>query len=235
MKKACLYILAAVTVANLVGACKKKEVTPDLGYGYFPGKRGHYTIYQVDSVFYNNFTFTIDSFSFQLKEVMESEIFDNTGRKTRRIERYIRKTEADPWTIKDVWTANLTNIHAEKTEENVKFVKLAFPVKLATTWNGNLYNTLGEQEYKYENVHQSFSLNGLSFDSTVTVVQMNDSSLVHKKYAIEIFAKNVGLVYKKFVDIKDEDSDIDFSKPFIQRVDVGYDYSYKLLEYGEIP
>lgn len=217
---------------GLFSSCKKETETVDVGYGYFPTAQKHYIIYQVDSAYYDTFNSEIDSFSYQVKEIIESEILDNAGRKTLRLERYIRDNANDSWEIKDVWVANKNNNNVEKTEENIKFVKLVFPVKESTKWNGNMYNTLGEQEYKYKDLHKSLSINGYTFDSTLTVVQIADSSLIEKKFQYEIYAKNVGMIYKKYVDVKDQSSEIDFSLPFSKRIDNGVDYSYTIIEYG---
>ena len=53
-------------------SCKKDKdiVVVDLGYNYFPDKKVTFVIYQVDSLFYNDFTSTIDTFQFQIKEKM---------------------------------------------------------------------------------------------------------------------------------------------------------------------
>lgn len=223
----CFFLL--LSLSN----CKKKDTNiPDVGYGYFPTTQKQYIIYQVDSAYYDTFNTEIDSFSYQVKEVIESEILDNAGRKTLRLERYYRKNANSAWQIKDVWVANKTNKNVEKTEENLKFIKLVFPVKEGTKWNGNIYNTLGAQEYKYKDLNKRMSMSGYDFDSTVTVLQIADSSLIEKKFQYEIFAKNIGMIYKKFVDVKDQSYEIDFSLTFNQRIDIGVDYSYKIIEYG---
>lgn len=230
MKNILIYIV--LFIAFFTWQCKKKEPVPDVGYEYFPTTQKLYAIYQVDSFFYDSFNFEIDSFSYQVKEIIESEIIDNSGRKTLRLERYYRANASAAWQIKDVWVANRTNSTAEKTEENIKFVKLAFPVKASTHWNGNIYNTLKEQDYTYEKINEPFSINNYSFDSTVTVIQIADSSLIEKKLQYEIYAKHVGMVYKKHIDVKDQSSEIDFSLPFDKRIDTGVDYTYRLIEYG---
>ena len=123
-------------------ACKKekKAEAVDLGYTYFPTEIGQYVIYQVDSISYNDFfnPVKIDTTHFQLKELVQSHFTDNEGRESDRLERYVRKNDSLPWVLRDVWYQTRTSTKAEKVEENVRFVKLIFPVEVNQKWNGNL-------------------------------------------------------------------------------------------------
>ncbi len=216
-------------------SCRKeteiKQV--DIGYKYFPLVAGNYIIYKVDSFYYNDFTFSIDTFNFDLKEKVTEIFKDNENRPTARIERFYRIDNTKEWTIKDVWYSNVTSSTAEKTEENQRFVKLIFPLTANAEWNGNRFNNLGSQEYKVTEINKPKLLNGISFDSTLTVLQMADSNLLEKKYAYEVYAKNVGLIYKRYIDIQDKDSVINFNVPLSERANSGVDYSYRIVEFGK--
>ena len=83
----------------------------------------------------------------------------------------------------------------------MRFVKLNFPVKSGKVWNVNALNSLGEQEVEYQEVHKPFSTGTLSFDSTITVVNTDPVNLISEFRNTEVFAMNVGLVYKRFVDV----------------------------------
>lgn len=232
-------------------SCKKDEDQPlDLGYRYFPDQVGHYVVYDVDSFFYNDFNvpLTIDTFKFQLKEKIQSTYSDNQGRPTQRLERYVRFYNPSipysslPWTLRDVWAANKTRTTAEKVEENVRFVKLAFAVDIDKTWNGNAQNTLGNETYSYEFVDLPRTIGGVVFDSVLQVNQKDQSSLIGKSFSIEKFAKRTGLVYKQEIMISSQpNSDwynstlypfgsdsiaAFFAKPILNRVTAGYQYSY---------
>lgn len=224
----------ALVISSLFFACQKDNSaasTIDIGYGYAPDKIGFYIVYDCDSIVYNSFTKKIDTFKFQTKEVIESNYTDNADRPTQRIERYRKnysKTipySAMAWTLKDVWAANKTNKSFERVEENERFVKLTFPVDKNNTWNGNAFNTMGEWNYKYVDAHVKRTLAGTNFDSTTQVVQINKETLIDKKYYVEIYAKNVGMIYKEIVDVK---SDSITSKPLLQRVSSGI-INYKAI------
>jgi hypothetical protein len=98
-----------------------------------------------------------------------------------------------------------------------------FPVDRNKTWDGNAYNTIGAWDYKLVDANIKRTIAGKGFDSTAQVLQINKINVIEKKYYMEIFAKNVGLVYKEVIDVTTSN---DLSKPFLQRVTGGV-ISYK--------
>jgi|SRR5665213_987400 len=185
----------------IINSCTKDKNTSingdPAGYGYFPIDTGHWVIYDYDSVALS--PFGNDSFHFLLQEYIRSTFLDNTGQTTERIERYEMQNDTSPWTIVNVWTANLHTNDAERVEDNVRFVKLAFPVQSSATWNGNAYNNINpEWDYTYTSIDQPLTIGSLSFDSTLTVLQVNNTNLVQQQYGIEQYAKGVGMIYKEF-------------------------------------
>ena len=194
-----------------------------MGYKYFPVNVGHWVVYSVDSISYDDFTGNIDSFHFQIKEKIESVFYDNEGRETQRLERYKRNSDTSQWVIKDVWVINLTKATAEKTEENIRLVKLVFPPSKNVEWDGNLYNYNGPQTYKYMSLYSPYSINNITFDSTIIVLQKQEATLISEKQEIEVYASHVGMVYKKYVDLTKEPTGV---------ITKGVDYTYTLISFG---
>lgn len=203
----CLLLLA-------FNACKKSQVEepPDMGYDYYPGRVGSYIIYDVDSIWYreklNNDTITL---KFQIKEKIDTIYTDNQGRPTLKIIRY-RKNFNDTipysqmsWEIQDVWAANITKTTAEVVEENLRYVKLIFPVKKNATWNGNAQNTLGQWDYKYSEKDAAASVGGNSFEKTLKVTQKYFLSAINKENYFERYAKGVGMIYRIIEDYDYQD------------------------------
>lgn len=224
LKKNILYYILAILL--ITAACNKdSSLEYDMGYNYYPINTGHWIIYQVDSISWNEFfDSSSDTFQYQIMEIIESEFIDNEGRTTARIERYKRNSDTNQWIIKDVWFANLTSSTAEKVEENIRYIKLKFPCKIDYEWNGNAYNELGEQTYTYEYTNDEYSINDLDFDSTVKVIQKNEMTLISRKYSSEVYAKNVGMIYKSFTNLKTEATG--------EIVD-GITYTYKVKSWGD--
>jgi hypothetical protein len=229
-----IHALLIFIVMVVLFSCKrdKETLSVDLGYEYFPSKKGNYVIYQVDSLFYNDFTSTIDTFHFQIKEIIADNFLDLSKQSTQRIERFYRKETNDVWVIKDVWFSNRTSNTAEKVEENIRFVKIVFPLKKGNEWNGNRFNSLGEQNYTLKQLNESFQLGNLNFDSIININQIADSNLIEKKIAFEIYAKHIGLVYKKDLNITDKDTVINYNLPLEKRANSGFDLTYKAITFG---
>jgi hypothetical protein len=225
-----LFLIALVS-------CKKDTQVLDVGYEYFPETIGKYVIYEGDSIIYDEEgNAPHDTIRFQVKEVIESIYTDNQGRPTMRIERY-KKMYNDtlpynnmPWILSDVWAANRTSTTAERVEENVRFIKLIFPVKEDQSWNGNAQNTLEEWPYEITSAHESETVNNLSFDSVAVVLQNDDENLVERKYGVEKYARDIGLIYKEYLVLDKQKKDsLDFP-PFDDTT--GIWYRLKVIGYG---
>lgn len=210
MKRALAGILFLSIMASGIFSCKKDGKVPDMGYNYFPDKPGRYVVYDVDSFFYDDFTGNIDTAKFQLKEKVESIFMDNQNRPAMRLERYVKYyNDSIPyslmnWTLRHVWMANKTSTTAEKVEENERYIKLAFPVKETQRWDGNAQNSLGEEEYQYYFYDQARIIGPMLFDSVLQVTQDDYTDFINKRYYIEKYARNVGLVYKQVIDIESQ-------------------------------
>lgn len=219
-----IAISLTLMVAAMMVSCEKSEGEPVyLGHDYFGYTPGKYLIYQVDSIFYDDFLGEVFQFSYQVKEVNREIFIDAQGLERMRLERFYRPNDTHSWQIKNVWTAYLEKSRATKTEENITYVKLIFPLKRNATWNGNLYNPKPEQNFRIISIHESFELANNIYDSTVTVLQRDFTTLIGQDYQYEVYANGVGMIRKKFVSL---DKEIDGT------IIRGVDYSYSLLEYG---
>lgn len=230
------YLLLIVIVLPALFSCKKdKDVSIDVGYGYFPNELGKYVIYDVDSIVHDDFKGKVDTFKFQIKEFIQSFYTDNSGRQTQRIERskriYNKSISYDliPWKLMDIWCANLTPTSAEKVEENQRFVKLTFAVEQDKMWNGNVLNTIGQQNYIYTETDVSKHVGANFFDSTLVVTQLDKENLIEKQYFVEMYAKNVGLVYKQIIDVK---SKTITNAYIMDRISSGIQYKMTINSFG---
>ncbi|CAN5355918.1 hypothetical protein BH09BAC5_BH09BAC5_12770 [soil metagenome] len=220
----------------LFHACKKDEKVPDAGYSYFPDNIGHWCIYEVDSTVYDDFNHDTVYYHYQIKEVIESYFTDNSGRKAMRVERYKRNYvdsipyENLPWNLSRVWTFTKTNSTAEKVEENERFVRLTFVPRFGKKWDGNEFNTIGNWNYEYESVDVPFSVNAMSFDSTCTIKQKDETNLLNRRYYIERYARNVGMIEKNVIDVFDDSLVIGI--PVVDRIYGGVIYNIKLVDWG---
>jgi hypothetical protein len=204
MQKAFWLIL--VLTVFLFSCSKEKEeyVEPYLGHDYAGLEVGKYVIYDVDSFFYDDFNGMIDSSFYQIKEVVDAEFTDLEGDEAFKIIRYRKESDTTGWVLIDVWQSKLITTNFQKVEENVRFVKLIFPINVNDTWNGNILNNEGEQTYTYTAVNQSENIGGNALSSVLTVLQFEEINLIEEKVFEEKYAKGIGMVYKKSVDLTKE-------------------------------
>ncbi|NMD01214.1 MAG: hypothetical protein GYA62_16030 [Bacteroidales bacterium] len=193
--------LVFITILTFVlfYACKEKEnVVPEpIDKSYYPMNVNDETIYFVEYINIDNPISLYDTQRYYLKERIESTYNDETGNPIYRIERYKRSDTLSNWDLIDVWLSQYYENQAHKVEENIRYVKLVFPVAKGLKWNGNAMNTLDAQTYEIDTLDKSWK----NFDSTLVVVQQNKQTLIDKYLDYERFAKHKGLVEKIFVHI----------------------------------
>lgn len=224
-------------------ACKKKtEEPPDLGYDYAPITLGKFVVYDVDSTIYDDFKMDTTYTKYRIKEKLEEVYIDNQGREAIKLVRYIKmynplvSYDNQVWTIKDVWNYTKTNTTLEVVEEDIRFTKLIFPVKVDALWNGNAQNTIGDWEYIYNYINRTENINGTIFNSVLLVVQKDDKSknAIHRQYFVEKYAKDVGLVYREIKDLYSNTIKLvnGAVMPVEQRVEKGVIYKQIYVTHG---
>lgn len=226
-------LLPVFFLAFLVYSCKKDKVVElSIDYSYFPSVTGSWIIYNIEEINIDVQSTTFDTSTYQIKEVVESLYMDTTGHETMRIERYSRPDEASPWVIKDVWTAQVNKVNAQKTEENIRYIKLVFPLTTGKTWDGNAYNVYNPENYEIVNIDRTENIGGLSLDSVLTVSQVYDSSLVSLKNNFEKYAKNIGLVQKHELYVYSIITNFNPTLPIMERITTCKYYNQVAVDYG---
>lgn len=238
------WALAATLVlvgSLLTASCSKEDdFVADFKYEYFPTDSGRYVIYDVDSIIFNSF-FTPplkDTTRFQVREVYQEVFVDGGGNRMRRIERYRRNDTIGNWGLTDVWYAGIINNQAIWVEENIRYLKLVFPPKTTSKWNGNQYITITQGieflegwQYGITALDIPQTINGITFDSTLTVVLANDTaSLIERITATETYAKGVGLIYKDWQWLKKQN----VVAQFPQGTEDGFIVRMRVKEYGNL-
>ena len=194
-----------IVLVSFFFSCKKDEVIHTEGpyYHYAPTDTGRWILYDVDSTFYSVFTNPrATRYKFQILERIDSTYIDSQGRPTQRLERFRRDSSGGPWHQEvTVWTSTLTLQRYERVEDNVRYVKLGFPIRANATWDGNDFNVQPEDIYEYDDVHVEYMLGTFNFDSTLIVKRGNPPNFIERKNGIEIFANHVGMIYKEFYNL----------------------------------
>lgn len=222
--------LIAIGLISFVSACKTENAKVDLGYEYYPAEPGMWVSYAVDSIWHHADA-TSDTAYYQIKERIDSVFTDDEGRSARRIERFYRTADDQPWLIKDIWMAAITPRMVEKVEENIRFVKLTFPVKNGAIWNGHSVNELGNWNFSYRDVGTAYSAGGTVFQETATVEQEGPINLIQQHKGTEVYARDVGMISKTLIYLE---TDINYtSNPVPANIYDGYELYYRYTAHGQ--
>lgn len=209
---------------------------------YFPLSVGTFHIYDVEESRYSVIGGQED-FVYQLKLMLTDSFANNAGGTTFVIQRSIRDNEMKDFEYLDTWSARIEANQAIVNEGNIAFVRLEFPLTVGRQWNGNALNTLkGEEacgdnlsftcdQYVVESIGKLFQIKEEVLTETVEIIQSNNIDLIVKQdVRKEVYARNIGLVYK-------ESSVLNYCTVGacigLQQIDDGYTLKQTLTEYGK--
>ena len=201
-----LFLLTPLVFGLYSCKDKKDDLILDFKYDYAPYDTGHYIIYDVDSITYTFSNSKVrDTVRYQLKEILTDTFYDNLGEVNLQLERFARASENDPWVYDRKWYVQRNTTNYIKREDDLKFVKLVFPLTEGEEWDGNIYvsksspfEDFRDWVYAYENVDVPYSINGMSFDSTASVLEVDDQNAISKRLRREVYARGVGLIYQEW-------------------------------------
>jgi hypothetical protein len=219
-----LLLIAGVLALCIFPSCKKanNNYTLNYEYNYFPLDSGNYIIYNVDSITYNfnGVTYQRDTVRFQWMRVVGDTFYDNQNRLSYKLYYYRRPDSTySNWTIDRVWWATLTTTNVQVQEDDLRFIKLVFPPALNETWNGNLYipsppndqyTVFQNWNYYYENIDTTFLLNGLTFNNSLIVSEVNQENLLNKTLRTEVYRQNVGMIYEEWEALSKQNVNADW-------------------------
>lgn len=223
-------LILLLLLVTFSGCKKANDNYAAVDYSYFPLKLKRWIIYNVMYIDINENFGRHDTSRYQLKEIIDTVFLDNSNRTNYRVERYTRPGSGYSWEIKDVWFECIADNSAQKVEENIRYVKIRFPVELNKTWNGNIFNTLDEQDYKITSLDTQDTIIQNAFNEVMTVTQEDKLNAIEKYYSIEKYAKNIGLVSKQIIDISSAYTSSTI--PIEQRIKVAELYYQDILTYG---
>jgi len=240
------YLLLLLPMLVFI-ACGDSEIEEQddsvLGYDYFPLEVGDTWIYSVDSLkivqegLSNRVT---QSF---IREQVTDLINEDDDERSYRIERSYRSDSIGAWQLTDVWTTSIDDDRATRTEENLRFIKLVFPVVEGTSWDGNAFfddskfYPAGADEiqiyldWNYRLVDQGNSaiIGSINYEDVAKVEQHNDTTNISLRYAEETYAKGIGLVERRMAiyDTQEQNTDLSWD----DRAEVGFRLHQTLISY----
>lgn len=231
------YVLGFLAICFLMASCvddTAEELPSDPGYAYFPIQTGTFVIYKADSIQHDqplaNVPGIHDTIHYFIKELIDSVFTDAADEQSQRVLRFKRNLETDPWVLSDSWYMKRTSSNAQRIEENRRYVKLGFPISSFSNWNGNALNDLDEWRYEYDSLYMERTIGDLGFPKTITVNERNYLTEVNDEFAYEIYAENVGLIFRHYKVLFTRPSYL--NNRVAQNIISGYEYKWTILDYG---
>ena len=209
-------------------------IPPVAGPDYFPLSVNRYAIYDVEDIRYT-LRDGADTNRYQLRELVADSLLGEGGEIIYSLKRYTRNPSVDRWQLDSIWTARKNQERVVVVENNVPFLKLVFPFREGLQWDGNLLNSRWPQPYTLTatdtTLHQEISSNlDTLLDHSQTVVQRNLRTLVGDSVLVEIYGKDVGLLYKKSLILQYCADEGCIGQ---QQIESGRSYRQTLVAYGK--
>jgi hypothetical protein len=227
MKKSCFISFLVVLVA---GSCVKPSNTVFQSAqvtDYMPLQSGKSITYRLDSLEFTNFGTVWTTVSYQAMDIIDSQITDNLGRPSWRVNRFLSDTTGtQPWVFNETYMITATRNDVEVVENNLRFIKLVLPIVNGFNWQGNSYidtnvpidtsggtNTdpdlsyFANWTYTYDSVGMPFTTIGGLVSNAVTINQVNqyygDSTNANLAsgltFSEEVYGFGIGLIYKNLI------------------------------------
>lgn len=212
------FLLLAVISATTFVSCKKyKEDKTDATRNYFPLTFGRSVTYNVDSTYYFEDNCIKYRTKCQMKYVVTDTFTDRKNFKNKLsyiMDVFYRPYDGGTWKPISVVILNPTETGLNWTQDNVKYIKMMFPITDGFSWKGNVNAPVNDSDfaylknwnYQYVNYRKSYNTGYLNFDNTVTCIE-NDENVNYpevdsavaamRTYSKAVYAYNVGLVYRE--------------------------------------
>ena len=189
---------------------------PDEGHGYMQLEVGKYIEYQVDSMIYDpTGDSTVTKTQWFLRDIIVDTLHDNIGELLYKTERFVRKDSLDNWQIQKVYTQSIQGNQGIVTEDNLRFVKLAFPIRQFNTWDPLVHidkeliiTVAGETlqpflnnvwRSRIQSANELDTIGGFVFDEVLYLreADTDGESSIDLRISYEKYARDVGLVFRE--------------------------------------
>ncbi len=194
MRASASFFLLCALLFFITPSCKQeieklqKEPLSD----YFPLQTGKYIIYDLDSTVFTENGRNIEIHSYQEKNIVEEQFFDNLGNLSYKVVRSIRNAAGtNPWKPIGTYFITPSEKTIEVVDNHMRVVKLIAPVTEGNTWLGNRYlnsdpfegrynyqrvNFLDIWEFAYKNTNDVFIYKQQNLNNVLTVLQVDKKS-----------------------------------------------------------
>lgn len=221
----------------------------NLDMSYYPLEVGNSWTYRSDSIRYSSEGNQIDTFSGFIRETITDNFIDNAGDSVFRIQREFKRNLTDSWEISDIWVSSISGLSITKTEENLKFIKLVFPLTENRAWDGTAFIDTEQQfdiaggerlaiyrnwSSKIESLDNTVTIEAVSYPDVAEVTQASHEDQIDRRYVLERYARNVGLIYQRMEILHSQciATEIDCDdQTWAEKADKGFVVELSLIDY----
>lgn len=183
--------------------CKKDNLdngTYSMGYDYYPITPKREAVFRVDSIYYDGINNRTDTFTYEIKEYFDSFFLDNLSQNVARVVISCRKDSAQTWqAVKSIYI-KIGQDYCERVEDNMRYLKLSFPLSMEKIWNLNERNTNKANYIFYTALHTPYQNNYLQTDSSIIVESESIHNLFQDFEYKEVYGKHIGLMYLRYLN-----------------------------------
>ncbi len=212
------------------------------GKEYFPLEVGNTWIYSVDSIIYDNKGKDVDTLHNIIKEVVTGSFEDGAGETNYTISRF--KKDGNNWSKIKTWYGLVNEKQAIRIEENLRFIRMIFPVKKNTYWDGNIFidsenlivkiagdpiKMYDNWRYGYSEVNTTETINDIEYDSVHTILECDNENRLNRRFSQAKYAKDVGLIYRKMIILDTQNSSN--TAPWEEKAEQGFILEQTLLSF----
>lgn len=237
------YLLLAIGLAFSSCTQNYEEVdATTFGFEYYPVETGRSWVYLSDSIVYSRGGNQIDTFTSYIKEEIGDYIEDLEGNRIYKIFRSMKRDEDGIWQRLNTWTTYVDKSRAIRTEENIKLIKMVFPLRLNQRFDGNafvdenykilvngeLMDVYKDWRHRVERLGGKEEFNGDEVE-TCYINLVEDESIIDKRDVKEIYAKGIGLLRKSKLVLE-----LNASQPntaWNEKITRGFIHTLTLIEY----
>ena len=190
MRSKQLQLFVSTLIILTFSSCTRttEEFTSEPLSDYLPLQTGKYIVYQLDSTLFTNFGTTTEIHSYQEKHLIDAQITDALGRQGYRIFRFLRDvTGTTPWAPAGSYFIIPNDKTIEVVENNLRFIRLALPLKKDFSWKGNHFlpidaysqygfsndNQMDDWNYTIDSINTTAVVGGTSFTNVLKIVAIN--------------------------------------------------------------
>lgn len=225
------YNLPLLVIISFLSGCDTDQKLADpipQHKNYVNLSTGMERVYEVDSLYYDNFQETIDTYHYTVTETVGKQIDSNRY----RMRWQLKSSNSGIKEKGGLFSAKMKNSQFEVFRDNQRLVKMSFPVEKGKTWDGNSFNSKSATSFRYENTHEPYSNDNFDFDSTVTVVEKDQGNLIEQQTRKVVYTKGIGKVFKEELNLRYKgDSIPPKDVAWEKKANTGYLIRYELKNY----